>query len=109
VAAHVVAAAAARHSAAPAAAAPAEQDDAVAPHAGGFAFIAFLVCVLVRLQPTFDVDLLAFDQVLGQRFGLLAPQVDVVPLGPFLLLAALSFQTSVVAMLNFATAAPLGV
>src|SRR5581483_7833180 len=69
--------------------APAEQHDAVAAHPGGAPLDAFLVGVLVGLQAPFDVDLLALHEILGQRFSLLAPQVNVVPFGAFLALTRL--------------------
>src|ERR1051326_1244650 len=67
----------------------AEQDDPVAADFRALALDAFLVGVLVSLQAAFDVHLLPLAQVLGERLGLFAPDVDVVPLGPFLLLAGL--------------------
>src|SRR3954467_5244152 len=85
---HALFAAARVTAAAATAASAAEQDDAVAAHLGGLALDAFLVGVFVGLQPALNVDLLAFDEVFRKRLGLLAPQVDVVPLGAFLALAA---------------------
>jgi hypothetical protein len=40
-----------------------------------------------RLQAAFDVDLFAFDEIGVDRFGGLAPDDDVVPLGVFALVA----------------------
>src|SRR5204863_6870580 len=59
----------------------------IAAHARRLALVAVLVRVFVSLEPALDVYLLSFDQIAGQRFGLLAPQIDVVPLGAFLPLA----------------------
>src|SRR5262245_56245241 len=84
---HVVAAAA-RGAGAPAASA-AQQHYAIAPHPGAFPLVAVLVGVFVGLKPAFDVYLLALHEVLGERLGLLPPQIDVVPLRALLTLAAL--------------------
>src|SRR5262249_2268943 len=43
---------------------------------------------LPTLQPSLDVDLLALRQILGQRFGLLPPDRNAMPLGLLLALAA---------------------
>jgi hypothetical protein len=67
--------------------AAAEQRHAVSRHLDGRAVVPFLVLPLLRLQAAFNVDLLALDQVLREGLGRLAPQVDAVPLGLFLLLA----------------------
>ncbi len=50
---------------------------------------AVLVGVLARLQPALDVDRAALLQVLARDLRLAAEQDDAVPLGAFLLLAAL--------------------
>ena len=67
----------------------AEQHDPVAADLGRVALVAVLVVPLPRLQAALDVDLLALGQVLGERFGRLAPEHDAVPLGLFLPLAGL--------------------
>src|SRR5207249_336199 len=75
--------------AAPAAASAAEQHDTVAADFSGIALVPVLVVPLPRLQPPFDVDLLPLDEVLGERFGGLAPKHHAVPFGLFLPLARL--------------------
>src|SRR5436190_17835864 len=69
------------------AAATAQEHDAIAADLRRIALVAVFVVPLARLQTALDVDLLAFRQVLGERFGLLAPQHDAMPLGFFLALA----------------------
>src|SRR3954468_10785072 len=62
----------------------AEQNDAVAADFRGVALVAVLVVPLARLQAAFHVNLLAFGEIFGERFGGLAPQHDAVPFGFFL-------------------------
>src|SRR5580658_6866556 len=52
-----------------AAATSAEQHDAIAANLGRRALVAVLVIPLARLQAALDVDLLALDKILGERFG----------------------------------------
>src|SRR5688500_13973910 len=70
----------------PAAATAAEQHDLVGLHFGRVVLLAFFF-PLPRLEPAFELDLLALDQVRLQRIRGLAPQHDAVPLGLFFLLA----------------------
>src|SRR5262245_59285049 len=66
---------------------PAKEHDLVAPHFSRVELVAILVVPLPRLKAALHVDLLAFGEVLGQRFGGLTPEHDAVPLCLLLALA----------------------
>src|SRR5262249_61149827 len=59
----------------------AEHLNAVCDDLGHVFLLAVLVVPTARLEPAFDVDLLALLQIVLQRFRLFAEQLDPVPLG----------------------------
>src|SRR5262245_31625129 len=79
--------AAAVHRGSSAATSATEQDNPVAADLGRITLVAVFVVPLARLQPAFDVDLLALGEVLSQRFRGLSPKHDAMPLSLFLTLA----------------------
>jgi hypothetical protein len=71
------------------AAAAAEELHIIGDDLGDVAFVAVFVVVVSGLDPTFDIDLAPFGQVLGTDLCSLSPDHDAVPFRPILTLSIL--------------------
>ena len=71
--------------------------------------LAILIVPAARLQPAFDVDRLAFAQMLLADLGQIAPRDDVEPLRLFASVAIAGYPRAVNGYADAVTGRPLGV